>query len=143
MTKKQIIILTLSAVFVVVLLLGMQRNASSSVLEGVAQRNSIEISDQKAGNKVIVSGVSLTEGGFIIIHEDVLDFPMDILGISDHIQPGKYSDITVFLGEKSVSGESMFAVLHEDDEDGVFNPEYDYSILDADSKIVMSKFLIK
>lgn len=144
MKRKHIFIGALIVAGLVLSLFGLQKDVSAiPESKGDAENDFVAMNDQGSGNKMIVTEASLTKGGFIILHKDVSDFPMDILGISEYIEPGTYSNLPVFLAEKGVSGDSIFAVLHEDDGDTIFNPEFDFSMLDQNNRIIMSKFTIE
>ncbi len=144
MRKKQIAIFTIFvAVFVLLVLFGRQSEVELPSSEGSAERNAIEAVDQTTGKMVNMTTVELMIGGFVIIHSDQFDFPADILGSSDYIEPGIYHNFPVSLNEKSVTGDKMIAVLHEDNGDRLFSPADDFSIQDTDKKIIMSAFTVE
>ena len=143
MRKKQIIIFIVLIAFVTLIIFGVQRGAKLPSSEGLAVENTIIASDQLAGKMVSVDTVELVVGGFIVIHEDNFGFPIDILGVSDYIESGVYHNFPVSLQEKSSIGDKMFAVIHEDNGDRLFDPEFDFSVMDENKKNVMSAFIIE
>ena len=110
--------------------------------------NNIDVPDQAPGNEVFVGKVLLkTEenGGFVIIHRATEDGEVgDIIGVSQYLTPGVTENFVVTLNEGEVVeiDETVIAMLHADDGDGVWNSETDISIINSEGDVVMSAFTI-
>ncbi len=93
-----------------------------------AEENALYVSEQKPGNSIFVNFAILKNGGYTVIHENKNEKPGIIIGFSQHLLRGKHQNFTVRLTRPIKSGDSLYAMLHEDDGDGVFNPTKDASI---------------
>lgn len=101
---------------------------------------SIFVEDQDAMDSVRIDNAVLDQSGFIIIHEDSSGAPGRIIGVSNLLEPGNYSNIEIYLSRKIEGGERLYAMLHRDSGDGVFNPRQDTPVVNMDDNIVLSDF---
>ena len=110
--------------------------------------NNIVVPDQAPGNEVFVEKVLLKtdeNGGFVVVHRLNEDEGVgDVIGISRYLEPGVTENLIVFLneGETAEIGETVIAMLHADDGDGVWNSETDMLIVDNEGNIVQITFTI-
>lgn len=109
----------------------------------MVSENAVMANNQTPGISVKISFVSFAKGGYVVIHERKDDgTPGAILGNVGHLLPGESRDIEVMLSRPSIDKENLFAMLHQDNGDGVFNLSDDAPIKDDEGNIVMVKFMI-
>ena len=108
----------------------------------IVSENAIMANNQAPGVSVKVSFVSFAKGGYIVIHEEKDSAPGSVLGNVGHLLPGESRDMEVMLSRPSVDKENLFAMLHQDNGDGVFNLSDDAPIKDDEGNIMMVKFMI-
>lgn len=109
----------------------------------MVSENAVMVNNQNPGVSVKISFASFAEGGYVVIHEGKDDgMPGAILGNVGHLLPGESRDVEVMLSRPSVDKENLFAMLHQDNGDGVFNLNDDAPIKDDEGNIVMVKFMI-
>ena len=110
--------------------------------------NNIDVPDQAPGSEIFIGTVLLKTdeaGGFVIIHRATEDGEAgDIIGVSQYLSPGVTENFVVALNEGEVVeiDETVIAMLHADDGDGVWNSETDISIINSEGDAVMSMFTI-
>jgi len=110
--------------------------------EEVVVTASVSAPEQASGMEVFISEVVLPDGGYVVIHRATEEgTPGDIIGNSEFIT-GKENNILITLTEESVEGDILFAMLHIDDGDGVFNFPGPDVPLTVDGSIVMVSFEI-
>ena len=93
-----------------------------------AEENALYISEQKPGDSILVSFAILKNGGYVVIHENKNEKPGTIIRSSQHLSRGEHENLIIRLTRPIKSGNSLYAMLHEDDGDGVFNPIKDAPI---------------
>ena len=94
--------------------------------------SAIYVAEQAVGDRVFVSVVRLEKSGFVVIHEDVTDAPGIILGISSLIPAGEMKNLpSIMLSRAIVDGELIYAMLHFDNGDGIFDVRNDKPVLDS------------
>ncbi len=98
--------------------------------------------DQKPGNEVVIGLASLKDGGYVVIHEESEGKPGSIIGSSALLDSGDHNNTGITLLRPSVNGEGLFAMLHKDNGDGIFNPADDAPISGSDGNSIMMRFLI-
>ncbi|MDO8581436.1 MAG: hypothetical protein Q7S16_01045 [bacterium] len=79
------------------------------------QNNSITAEKQASNVRVNVASVQLATPGFVMIHEDASGKPGAEIGRSQVFKPGVYT-VTVALKRPSKAGETLYAMLHGEDE---------------------------
>jgi PGF-CTERM protein len=78
---------------------------------------SVDISSQSgAGDTVIVDSVSLSDGGFVTIHDSTVgsDPIGSVLGTSAYLEAGDYTDVEVTLDTPIEESQSVIAMPHQD-----------------------------
>jgi len=89
---------------------------------------SVTFSNQTSnGSAVLIESVEMSEGGFVVIHNDTLlegDAVGSVVGVSDYLEPGPHENVTVTLFDvegtevnQSDLTETLIAMPHEDTED--------------------------
>jgi len=102
----------------------------------------VAFSDQATdGTSVTVDSVNMSEGGFVVIHDDTLldgEVVGSVIGVSEYLEPGENEDVTVTLFD-SVPGatfeqtepnksETLIAMPHRDTN---ANESYDFVATDG------------
>ncbi|KAB1198406.1 MULTISPECIES: hypothetical protein [Haloferax] len=86
---------------------------------------SVEFNDQTSnGSAVIVSNASLSEGGFVAIHDE----SGAVVGASDYLEPGAHERIVVTLSESLTANATLTAMPHLDTND---NQQLDFITSDG------------
>jgi plastocyanin len=147
MKKLLIVFLALAAVVggVYFLRQSYQRAPSYEAPESAAPTgaNSVSVSNQKVDNIIIVSSARLEVAGYIAVHEDKNGAPGPVIGNSALLTTGSYNDVSVTLKRATKVGESLYAMLHKDNGDGVYKfPGDDLPVTDDAGKVVLAKFTI-
>jgi len=147
MAKKMLLGLLIIAVITggVILVKNKQKdrpadNAGGFIISG----NSIFVADQTPAQNVRVAIVRLEKPGFVVIHEDRDGSPGTILGSSELIATGETRDILIsLLSRPTRDGEFLYAMLHTDNGDGVFDAAQDTPVIDpVGNEPVMTIFSI-
>lgn len=104
---------------------------------------SVSASSQEAGNSVSVDFVEINTNGYVVIHEESGGKPGKVIGRSELLEPGKYSFLVIDLERESNPGETLYAMLHQDDGDKTYEfPGDDAPLKDEQGNIVVSSFNI-
>lgn len=86
--------------------------------DGEAPTASVTFEDQTTdGSSVSVASVSMSEGGFVAIHDSRLlegDAIGSVIGVSSYFEAGTNEDLTVELDEAPDDGETLIAMPHLD-----------------------------
>lgn len=89
---------------------------------------------------ILIKKVFLSKPSFIVIQD--LDRETrelnSIWAVSDLLPAGKHENISIPLNHEP--SQVLFAVLYEDDGDGIFNDKLDMPILNGDGNNVMTQF---
>ncbi len=112
----------------------------------MVSENGIYVAEQSPSATVSVALVRFERPGFVVIHEDMSEAPGKILGVSDLVMAGETKDPRdIALSRSTVDGETIYAMLHLDDGDGVFDATKDRPILDpvAGEPTMMIVFISK
>ncbi len=104
----------------------------------VSGTNAVAVDDQKAGDRVEVTMITLSKSGWVAIHEDINGTPGRILGARRY-DPGIYLG-EVDLLRPTIAGQTYHAILHLDDGDKQFDLTKDLPIKGEDGKIVEVSF---
>ncbi len=111
----------------------------------IVGRNAIYVAEQSPSKTVSVAVARLEKTGFVAIYEDnagplrrsfseasEASKPGKILGASGILQAGDTKNLTpITLSRATADGETLYAMLHLDDGDGVFDPAKDKPALDS------------
>jgi len=124
------------------------RNATNDQVGGEqseqvsGMEDSIFVANQKPGRFVNVGRATLSKKGYVAIHQEEAGAPGAIIGFGSLLNVGETKNLSVTLNRKSVAGESFYAMIHWDNNNGAFNPSEDAAATDKDGNIVMAKFMI-
>lgn len=99
--------------------------------------NSLNVSAQKIGNRIVVDYVSFEQPGFVAVQEDIGGSPGKILGVSKIVHKGRSEGVEVLLSRKTVEGETLYATLYADNGDGIFAAPTDGPVLDSVTGVPM------
>lgn len=114
-----------------------------STTEATGQDSSITVSNQSAGNTVIIPTATLIAPGYIVIHEQEAGELGPAIGASELYEAGTYQDIEVTLDRASVSTETLYGMLHDDDGNAQYEfPGPDAPTVNSLGEIVVSPFKI-
>ncbi|NUQ56952.1 MAG: hypothetical protein HUT38_00420 [Candidatus Paceibacter sp.] len=140
------IIIALAVIGVIVWLFAGRRAPAPEVENGGEEQmmeDSLTMMDQKPGRFVNVREAKLSKKGFIAIHEEQAGGPGSTIGNSSLLNVGTSRDTSVTLSRRSVAGENMYAMLHWDNGDGVYNTADDQPAKDKNGNTVVVKFKIR
>lgn len=88
----------------------------------VVGKNAIYVAEQVPSKIVSAAVVHLEKPGFVVIHEDAAGVPGAILGVSGLLAAGETkSPALISLSRATKDGETIYAMLHLDNGDGVFD----------------------
>src|SRR3989344_3361418 len=102
--------------------------------------NIIYVAEQRSGPSVLVDFVSMAKDGYVVIYDNDNGKFGKIIGNSKILPKGESRNVYVGLIRSVVSGESMFAMLHEDNGDNAFYPTIDVPLRDQDGNIMYMLF---
>jgi hypothetical protein len=112
--------------------------AGSTAPMAYSGREHIQVIDQNVtAGKVIILSAALKENGYVVIHKEEKGKPGPIIGVSNMIAPGLYSNRSVVLTEGVAQGDILYAMLHADNGDGIFTPKDDAPV-NGDEMMMMS-----
>lgn len=106
-------------------------------------KNAIYVGEQLPSKNITVSLASLEKPGFVVIHESKNGKPGGIIGKSNLLSAGENKNILVDLSRVSRDGEVLFAMIHLDDGDGVFEASKDIPAAGTQGSSIMMEFMIK
>ncbi len=105
--------------------------------------NYVYVSVQRPGSSVVVNSASLTKAGFVVIYEeDSRGNISKIIGNSRLLLPGKSDKFLIGLIHPIISGEYLYAMVHEDSGDGIFTPAIDTPFQDNNGNIIFIRFQV-
>lgn len=104
----------------------------------IVSNNSIYAAEQVPGRSVSISVVRFEKPGFVVIHDDVAGSPGKILGVSSLFKAGETKNpAPLTLSQTTIDGETIYAMLHLDDGDGIFDVAKDKPILFNTEPVMM------
>lgn len=93
--------------------------------------NGIYVAEQVPSKNVSVTVVRFDKSGFVVIHEHAKGAPGKILGASSLLIAGETKDsFQIPLSRSTMDGEIVYAMLHLDDGDRLFDATKDKPVLD-------------
>lgn len=101
--------------------------------------NKIKIADQIAGNRVLFESVSISQPGWLVIHENKEGTLGNALGARRY-NAGNYTDGSVLLLRNTEVGNTYSAILYSDNGDKTFSLEDDKPLLNTDNTRIESMF---
>ena len=96
---------------------------------------------QEAGASHVAVDSTLAKSGFVTVHRAFGDAPADVLGVSEFLTPGNYSDLLIPLSTPTEAGSSYFVLMFLDDGDGVYEPRVDLPVM-TDGKVIKEKLIL-
>ena len=94
--------------------------------------NAIYVAEQAPSRTLAVAVVRLEKPGFVVVHEDVAGITGGILGASGLLTAGETNNpASIPLSRLTQDGETLYAMLHLDDGDGIFDSVKDKPALDS------------
>lgn len=135
--RRTLSVLTLLAVLVSLLVAGVAAQMEAAV----------DVSDQDSDGATVVIDSVVSEGdGFIVIHRDNDGSPGEVIGHAP-VSDGENTDVEVTLDGDVEDGETLWAMLHTDDNTmGTYEfgdvEGADAPVTDADGDIVMQSFTV-
>jgi len=100
------------------------------------------VPEQAGGSEIFIENTVLQNAGFVVIHKEENGKPGEIIGASDLLQVGTKKNFLMDIDEEVVEGDTLFAMIHTDDGDGVFDGSLDSPFIDDNGDIVLVKFII-
>jgi hypothetical protein len=113
----------------------------------LVESNAIVVSDQKPADRLIMTKIFFDRsgpGGYVVVHKDANGVPGDSIGTSIYLEPGEYDNVAIDLTATVTNGETLYAMLHNDDGDALFDAQKDLPVVStviADEPI-MGMFVI-
>lgn len=106
--------------------------------------STVVVVNQKASSSVKIDQAALVKPGYIVIHEQKDGELGPTIGNSQLYQAGTFENVTVELSRPAVSGETLYAMLHDDDGNGVYEfPGPDAPTQNAAGQVVLLPFEIE
>ncbi len=143
MSKQNIIVAVIIVLMVVFLIIYQNPPA---ILSDIKLPQEIEaqliVEDQAPASFVVVKSAIFPAGGFVVIRNDLLGEFGDIIGQSDYFPAGYETSVTAILDRDSQIGQSLYAVLYQDDGDRIFDSTKDQPYEQNINQPVSTKFLI-
>ena len=88
----------------------------------IVSTNAIYVAGEPPSKTVSVTVVRFEKPGFVVIHEDAAGGPGGILGASRMLPVGETKNLApIALSRATKNGETIYAMLHIDDGDSVFD----------------------
>ncbi|MDW7732690.1 MAG: hypothetical protein SCH66_09725 [Methanolobus sp.] len=72
------------------------------------------------GSMVLVASVSLPDGGYVVIHESGNGSAGTVIGNSEYLEAGNYSDVEIELDTPIDTDQELIAMTHIDDGDQIY-----------------------
>ena len=120
-------------------------SSSSSPASGLrVGSNAIYVPDQAPASTVTLGFVLFARPGFVVIHGDAGEKPGAILGASALMKAGETGSAgLITLSRETKDGEELYAMLHQDDGDGMFDAAKDLPVRDQSGNSIMMQFGIE
>lgn len=150
MKNKGIIFFIAIILFIIVGFLVFNAFLKESVVEPVVQENitgndnllSLIVPEQAGGKEIFIESSVLPDAGYVVVHREKDGKPGDIIGVSDFLSAGVKENFLMSINEEVVEGDTLFAMIHSDDGDGVFDESLDVPFVDGNGDVILVKFSI-
>ena len=110
---------------------------TEEVQEALQPQDSVTTGNIIGNDQVYVVSATLTNPGFVSVHEQEDELPGDVIGASTYLLPGTYSDLYITLTRDLIDGETIYIVLLADDGDGILGfPLPDQPVLNEMGSVV-------
>ena len=90
--------------------------------------DALVVSDQRPGDEVVVSVVSMSEPGFVVVMNDESGKAGKVIGVSEFLVSGIHEKIDAGTTEDILDGVRYYAAVYKDDGNGIFDPKNDKEI---------------
>lgn len=100
------------------------------------------VPEQAGGSEIFIESAVLLDAGYVVIHREKDGKLGEIIGVSEFLPAGIKENFLMSIDEEVVEGDTLFATIHTDDDDGVFDGSLDVSLVDDKGDIVLVKFAI-
>lgn len=100
------------------------------------------VTDQEPGEDLNLNSIVLREGGYVAIHQDANGAPGNIIGTTEFLPEGEHENIDISLDREVGAGETLYAMIHTDDGDQVFNADQDDPLMDNGAPVMVSFMII-
>ena len=94
-------------------------------------------------NRIYATGVSLSLPGFVAVYETPFDKYGTLVGTSRFLPAGKHAYVPVDLVKEYKPGQRLYAILHQDTGDAIYNLVQDPTIKDQYGREIVDSFLIR
>lgn len=101
---------------------------------------SLIVPQQAGGTNIFIENAFLLEEGYVVIHREEDGKSGEIIGVSELLQVGANDNFLMDIDEEVIEGDILFAMLHTDYGDGVFDPLLDIPTVDSEGNSVLVKF---
>ncbi len=139
MSKTVWVIVILVLIIVVAYLVWGGETTTPSPTLNEASEYQILVSDQTPDESVVIDSVGFTESGFVVIHEDNNGQPGAVIGVGGPLI-GAIGGLGISLDRVSVEGETLYAQIHSDNGDGVFNADDDQPAYNEEGDPIIESF---
>lgn len=95
-------------------------NGGDSTNTPVTPSNQLVLAENEGGNIVTIAYAQLTEPGYVALFRMNSQSDVALIGSSDLLQPGEYTNLTIQLSSVAVEGQNIAGVLYSDDGDEEF-----------------------
>ena len=120
------------------------QNLSTLSLPKITTSGKITALNQAAGPTVTIASVTLSQPGYVVVHEENKKSPEKVIGRSDLLAIGTLTNLTITLERPAKTGEILFAIVHNDDGNSYFDyPGLDLPAQDPSGKTVIAQFKVE
>lgn len=100
----------------------------------------LAIQDQPAGGSVMVASASLTQNGWIVVHEEILDGVIGNALGATRKDAGAYTNVTVELLRPTEAGRRYWATIYTDNGDKIFSLRDDMPVVGTSQELLLAEF---
>ena len=116
-------------------------DGSADGTNGVGGRNgatnSVILAENETGNFATIASANFTDDGYVAVYKVNSQGETTLMGNTDLLEAGMHTNVSVQLNTVVAEGETIVAVMHQDDGDGEFEfPESDFYLGNSTSAIV-------
>lgn len=139
----RLLVLSVILIISILLLSNMYTPMKKENNEGVGPfsydgRPHVLLIDQKVDGMVEILSASLKVNGYVVLYKEIGGGPGEITGVSNLLTAGRHSQFEVSHVAAVDSGSTVFALLHKDDGDGLFDAQKDIPMDGETGAIVLS-----
>ncbi len=100
------------------------------------------VPEQAGGSEIFIESAVLPNAGYVVIHREKDGKLGEIIGVSEFLSAGIKGNFLMSIDEEVVEGDTLFAMIHTDDGDGIFDGSLDVPLVEDKGDIVLVKFVI-